>query len=401
MGFLSILALAYSFYHGHIFSRRVRASIDRPKSNFKPQVCLIMPCKGLENGLEENIKAILSQEYPHYEVVLVTDNEYDPAYSTAKSILARYHAANARLYIAEPNPKCSGKVAALLTALNMTRGQADAYAFIDSDSLAAPNWLAELVDPLIDPSIGATTGFRWYFPSRGDFWSLVESAWNAAGTSILFDERFHFPWGGATAVRAETLEKIDIQDAWANALSDDIALTLALRRNGYRTMFLPQCVVATHNKTTLGRFLEWAVRQTALTKVLNEGLWWYALVAFGFLDLVFVLGLTSLGLGLLLGLEWFFPAALLLAPSILGIVNSVQRYSAFERALPQFSREFKQTRVLGSLASFLVPWAMTYCIAKSARLGEIEWRGRKYPINKANTLARSLGGALASGDNPA
>lgn len=348
---------------------------------------MVMPCKGLENGLEENIKAILSQEYPNYEVVLVTDNENDPAYSLARSVIAKNPSANATLFTAEQSPTCSGKVAALLTALKKTQGQADVYAFIDSDSLAAPTWLSELVDPLIDQSIGATTGFRWYFPAGGGFWSYVESAWNAAGTSILFDQRFHFPWGGATAVRAETLEKIKIRDAWLNAVSDDIALTLALRRNGYRTLFLPQCVVATHNQTTRARFLEWAVRQTALTKVLNKGLWRYALVAYGFVDLVLALGLTSLALGFFLEPGWLIPAALLLSPSILGILNSVQRYSAFEQALPHFSREFRKTRILGAFASLLVPWAMTYCLAKSASLREIEWRGRKYPINKQNALA--------------
>jgi cellulose synthase/poly-beta-1,6-N-acetylglucosamine synthase-like glycosyltransferase len=341
----------------------------------------------MERGLEKNIEAVLKQDYPSYEVVVITDTAQEPAFSIAKSVFERNPKAKAELHVSKHIPSCSGKVAALLTALDSTNERADVYAFIDSDALVAPNWLAELVDPLADETIGATTGFRWYFPLTKDFWSHVQSAWNAAGTSLFFDDRYNFPWGGATAVRAQTLDKINIRKAWSNAVSDDMALNLALRQNGYRILFLPQCTVATYCQNTRSQFFEWAIRQSALTRVFNERLWKYALAAYGFFDLVFVLGVISVGLGVYLGLDWFIPAAMLLAPSVLGILRSSQRCATFERALPHLNGEFRKTSLLGAMVSFTMHWIMTYCIVKSARVRQIEWRGRKYTLKKLSTPA--------------
>ena len=386
MGILAILSVLYSFYLGRIFDRNVISSITRTRSDFKPRVALIMPCKGMERELEKNIEAVLKQDYPSYEVVVITDTAQDPAYSIAKSVLERNPKARAELQVSKQIPSCSGKVAALLTALDSTNGRAEVYAFIDSDALVAPNWLAELVDPLADETIGATTGFRWYFPLTKDFWSHVQSAWNAAGTNLLFDDRYNFPWGGANAVRAQTLEKVNIRRAWSNAISDDMALNLALRKNGYRIVFLPQCTVATYCQNTRPQFFEWAIRQSALTRVFNERLWKYALAAYGFLDLAFIFGVISVGLGVHSGLDWFIPSAMLLAPSVLGVLRSSQRCATFQRGLPHLDKEFRKTCLPGSMVSFIMPWIMTYCIVKSARVQQIEWRGRKYTLKKLSTL---------------
>jgi len=346
-----------------------------------------MPCKGDEIGLERNLKAASQQEFPNYRTVIVTDSTEDPAYPIAKSALSGQPEGNSRLYTSDAAVSASGKVAALLTALARDRGQAEVYAFIDSDALVSSRWLGDLVDPLKDESVGATTGFRWYFPSRGGFWSYVEAAWNASGTNLLFNDRCNFPWGGAMAVRAETFEKIGIKQLWADAVSDDLTLNSALRKHGFRISFLPQCTVATFNHTDLQRFLEWATRQTSLTKVFNRGLWKYAAAAYAFFNLVFLLAIVSVVFGVIFAPAWLVPSALLFAPSALGMLRSTQRHSTFSRALPEFKKEFERTRFKEAVASLIVPWVMTYCIIKSVRAHQIQWRGRIYKLTEVNPVA--------------
>jgi cellulose synthase/poly-beta-1,6-N-acetylglucosamine synthase-like glycosyltransferase len=341
-----------------------------------------MPCKGTNLGLEANIRAALQQDYPNYKTVIVTDTLQDEAFALAQSILLKDPSSRAELRISEPIGHCSGKVAALLTALSKTKGQADVYAFLDSDGWIPSSWLAELVDPLVDKTIGATTGFRWYLPIGGGFWSHLESAWNASGTNLLFDERYNFPWGGAMAVRSETLDQIKIGEVWENAISDDLTLNHALRRHGLKIRFLPQCTVATYGKTTAANFLEWATRQTALTRSLNPRLWNYALAAYAFLDLAFILGVIAGVLGAFLGVSLLIPAVMLLAPSVVGTLRSGQRCATFRRALPHLDRELRRGCLRQALASFFVPWIMTYCIIRSARTREIGWRGRRYPLTE-------------------
>ena len=346
-----------------------------------------MPCKGNEPGLERNLKAALQQTYGNYYTAVVTDSIEDPAYAIAKSILSHYPESAAHLYTSDTTIPASGKVAALLTALSREGGEAEVYATIDSDALVSSRWLEDLVDSLKDESVGATTGFRWYFPTRGGFWSYVESTWNASGTNLLFDDRYNFPWGGAMAVRAETLDKIGIREVWLRAVSDDMTLNSALRRHGFKIRFLPHCTVATFNQTDLRRFLNWATRQTTITRIFNRRLWKYAAAAYAFFDFVFLLAVLSLVLGWVFERSWLVPSALLFVPSVFGMLRSVQRNSTFSRAMPQFKKEFEKTRFKEAIASLIVPWIMTYCIIKSARTCEIEWRGRTYKLTDMNPLA--------------
>jgi len=188
-------------------------------------------------------------------------------------------------------------------------------------------------------------------------------------------------------LRSETLDKIRIKDAWRNAVSDDMTLNSALRAHGYQIVFLPQCIVATFNKATWPSLLKWATRQTVITRVFNYGLWRYALAAYSFFDFAFLLSIMGACLGILINQIWFVPTALLLTPSLLGIVRSVQRSTTFSKAMPELKREFNRTKLGDALGSFIVPWIMTYCIIRSVRTHEIEWRGRKYNLTGTKSFA--------------
>jgi cellulose synthase/poly-beta-1,6-N-acetylglucosamine synthase-like glycosyltransferase len=379
-GAVAVLASIYSYYLGIIFDDRVSLSLNKRSLGFTPRTCVVMACKGNEPELERHVEAILTQDYPNYRTIIVTDTVEDPAYSIVNSILSRHRSEDAHLYNSNCNPRASGKVAALLTAIEKDAGTSEAFAFVDSDATVPPGWLAHLVAPLVDDSVGATTGFRWYFPSRGGFWSHVESAWNASGTNLMFSERYNFPWGGAMAIRTETMNAIGMPRVWEDAVSDDLSLNSALRKHDYRTNFLPQCTVATYNRATARSFFTWATRQIALTRAFNRALWRYGFAAYAFFSILMILALASLAAGVLWSPNWFIPSALLFTPSILGILRSSQRITTFKRAMPGYAREFEKNRVVDSIASLIVPWIMTYCIIKSARINEIEWRGRKYKL---------------------
>ena len=388
IGILAVLASIYSNILALRFDRQVSDSLERFSTGYAPRACVIMACKGEEQGLGENIEAILTQTYPNYRTIIIADSTKDPAYPIARTVLANHPTRDAHLYTADIHPNASGKVAALLTALERDGWASDAYAFVDSDALTPKNWLTDIVGPLHEKDVGAATGFRWYFSVRGGFWSHVASAWNASGTNVMFDERYNFPWGGAMAILGRRLKEVDIQAVWERAISDDLTLNMALRERGYRTIFLPQCIVATFNETAMRPFLGWATRQVTLTKAFNRQLWNYGLAAYAFFSAVMALGVVSL-IATITSVLWLVPAALLLLPSILGTIRSSQRITTLKRALPAFSIQFDRTRWADSIASLIVPWIMTYCIIKSARIREIEWRGRTYKISGPSSVASS------------
>ena len=369
------------------FDENVSLRISRNRTGFTPAACVVMACRGGEPHLEESIEAILGQSYPNFRLIIVTDAKDDPAYSVANMVLKRHSTKDAHIFTADAHPRASGKVAALLTGLERDGWASEAYAFVDSDALTTRNWLREMLDPLGDPLIGVTTGFRWYFPEKGGFWSQVESAWNASGTNVMFSEKYNFPWGGAMAILRDKMNAISLRTLWETAFSDDLSLNRALREHKYRVEFLPQCTVITRSQTTGRSFLSWATRQIAITRVFNRRLWVYGLGAYGLFTVLSGLGVASLIAGITLSPIWLLPAVLLLAPSILGVLRSNQRIRTFKHAMPEFASDFEKTHSAHSIASLIVPWIMTYCILKSARTNEIEWRGRKYKLTGQTTLA--------------
>src|SRR5690242_13292470 len=68
-----------SLLSGFRFARYVREQTSKPLPEFDPFVSVIAPSRGLERGLAENFQALLTQDYPRYEIIFVFDRTDDPA----------------------------------------------------------------------------------------------------------------------------------------------------------------------------------------------------------------------------------------------------------------------------------------------------------------------------------
>src|SRR5262245_51971882 len=191
LGFLlfiqSVLAL--------IAALRFRHYALRPhpprQTRYQPKAVVIVPCRGLEHDFEENIRAILAQDYRDYETVFVTESESDPAYDALSRLLKQSRrSAPPTWMVVSGEAKNQGQkvhnLCAALDTLNSIDRRVEVLVFADSDARPTRNWLADLVAPLGDKRIGATTGYRWYLPSNDkdhparNFASSLLSVWNAS-----------------------------------------------------------------------------------------------------------------------------------------------------------------------------------------------------------------------------
>lgn len=59
-------------------------------SNELPAISILKPLKGLEPGLEENLRALLGQDYPDFEVICGAADPRDPALVVARRVAALY-----------------------------------------------------------------------------------------------------------------------------------------------------------------------------------------------------------------------------------------------------------------------------------------------------------------------
>jgi cellulose synthase/poly-beta-1,6-N-acetylglucosamine synthase-like glycosyltransferase len=212
-------------------------------------------------------RALLAQRYSDYEVLFLVESETDPAWHVLNRILTEAPGARAALIVTGTAAGCSQKIHNLLVGLDHVVSETSVLTFVDSDVQVHPYWLKALVAPLGGATVGATSGYRWYVPRRGNVAGSLRSAWNAATLILMAHPRYGFAWGGSTAIRREVFDKLRIRDVWSCGLSDDLLLTQAVRRAGLKISFVAACLVPTFEPCTWRQLLEWTNRQTCIARV--------------------------------------------------------------------------------------------------------------------------------------
>jgi ceramide glucosyltransferase len=300
---LSSIALFQSIFALFAAGRFARYCTSRQlaqSSRHRLKAVIIVPCKGLEDGIEENLRALLTQDYPHYEIIFVTESEKDPAYQLISRIIkqSKQNKPAAWLLVAGEAANRGQKVQNLSAAIEMLNSfnrSAEVLVFADSDARVSHRWLRDLIAPLQedDLRIGATTGYRWYLPVRGGFNSFLLTVWNSSALSLL-GERSRFAWGGGMAIRRDNFDLLEILARWKGSLSDDYTLSAAVKGAGKRIMFIPQCLAVTFADMTLAQLIEFTTRQMRITRVYSPGVWKLATLTHVLYNLAFWGGLLWL-----------------------------------------------------------------------------------------------------------
>jgi cellulose synthase/poly-beta-1,6-N-acetylglucosamine synthase-like glycosyltransferase len=279
---LLVLSSVKSLVDGLAYLRYFRAEMSRrTESSFCPHVSVIVPCRGVDPGLRENLAALLHLDYPSYEVIFVTDNADDPAVAVIHDVVAAEAAGSAswKLVIAPAAKLSSQKVENLREAVLHASGAAEVYAFVDSDARVSRDWLRALVAPLADASIGAATGYRWFISESVGLASELRSVWNASIASALGpNTATNFCWGGSTAIRRATFDRLHIRERWSGTLSDDFVVTRTLIEAGLDIVFVPGAMAATVESCTIIDLFEFTTRQMKITRVYMPRLWILTLI---------------------------------------------------------------------------------------------------------------------------
>lgn len=332
-----------------------------------PAVTLIVPVKGQEPGLEENLRSLAAQDYPDYELLVTARDAADPALAVRPP--------GARVVIAGAGEARTGeKINNLLAAVAQARPESQVLAFADSDGRVEPAWLRALVAPLEDPAVGASTGYRWYFPETGGWWALLRSSWNAVIAGGFGAGQPSFAWGGAMAMRRETFGSAGVGEYWRGAVSDDYRLTQAVRAAGLDIRFAAGAMVAAPGDSSGREFLSWATRQMIITKVYAPRLWWLGMAAH-----VMYCGVQALGLVLAVqGRFWTLPVVL--ATVLPGMWRAELRRRAARLWFPQRAGWLDCHRRAYFWLSLPTTWIWLYTFLASAFTRTIEWRGYRYHL---------------------
>ena len=336
----------------------------QPITNLK--VSIIVPCKGLIKNLEKNLRGICEQNYPDYSVIFVLDSKKDSAYPLINKIVKSTN--NSIIEFSKKINKSSGKISALISGIKKT-GDVDVYVFADSDIRPHRKWLTNLVAHLSENNVGATTGFRWFFPS--DLKSSLISTWNMASMISLFHSLSNYAWGGSTAIKKTLFEKLKIESKWKKGFSDDLILTEAVKKAGYKIKFIPQCIVESPAETSIKKFLQWGTQQFTWVRWYNPFIWF-----FGFCGMLLLQALIPLGFILII-IGFTIPGILMVSVIFFEMICGFTEILVLRRLMCYPKEKFGKITPYALLMPF-VYMLFAYSLILSSIKQEIKWCGKYY-----------------------
>ena len=369
-----------------------KKELAKPVPHFAPVVAVIAPCKGLDAGLKENLTALLEQDYPNYEVLFIVDDKEDSAVGVLEEVSreAAKYAKKTKLIVAPKATESGQKVENLREAVLHISEGAEIIAFVDSDVRTAKDWLFNLVAPLEDATIGATTGYRWFISEKPTFASELRSAWNASIASAFGpNTKENFCWGGSMAIRRDAFEELQIREKWRGTLSDDLTVTHAMLDANLSIHFVPGALTPSIGDCTFREMLEFTTRQMKVTRVYAPKLWLVSFLGSGLFCLVMTTALLITMAGPQNGIEIFIAIATLFTVSVLSISKSWVRLNAVRLVLTDHDEALRK-QILPQLTLWIIsPFIFLYNCVAAVVSRRLVWRGTEYEL-LSNTETRII-----------
>jgi len=370
--YLALTLAATARYLRH--ARSARAAAAAVSASSLPPVTIFKPVHGMEEQLPSNLESFFQQDYPDYEVIFGARDAENPAIKIAEEVRSRYPHIPSRVVLSGAPAWPNAKVFSLD---QMIAASSRSYFIIsDSDVRVEPNFLRNIIPPLLDSEIGLVTCMYRGIPSS-DFWSGLE----ALGLSIEMSsgvmvadmmEGMRFALGPAMAARRDAIDAIGGIAAVADYYSDDFELGNRIWAKDYKVILshhIVQNVLTPRSLLrTLGDQLRWmkSTRYSRPAGHAGSGLT-YA-VPFGILGLVAAgaLGNWTVGLGLF----------------ALACVNRMIQSAVVGWTVARDARAVRFCW-LYPLRDFLgfVAWAISY----TSR--DFYWRGEMYRFGKGVRIA--------------
>jgi cellulose synthase/poly-beta-1,6-N-acetylglucosamine synthase-like glycosyltransferase len=188
----------------------------------------------------DTLRALLNTEYKgEIEIIVIDDGSLDDTAAAVEHISA--NDSRVRLFQQEN----SGKARTLQRALSIARN--DIVVFIDADTQCQRDTLLRLVEPFLDPEVGAVSGHAKVGNLR-TFIAKCQALEYTCGFNL--DRRAYDRWNCMTVVPGaiSAMRKEAIAQAGGlslDTLAEDTDLTLALHRQRRRIVYAPQAIAWT------------------------------------------------------------------------------------------------------------------------------------------------------------
>ena len=352
--------------------------------DYLPKTAVVLCLRGSDPFLSNCLRSLLNQNYPQYDLKLIIDSESDPAWHVVKDTLSDQAATNVQVsHLRMPSPNCSLKCSSLVQAVSELDDSYKVVALVDADAVVHSNWLRELVNPLADAKVGATTGYPWYLPA-GRYWgSSVRYLWNVFAVAKMY--LYRIPWGGTLALKTELIHTTGLLDKWKRAYGEDTMICSVLAKHGMQVVFVPSLIILNREECDLPTLVDWTKRQLLSYRLYHPR--WWAVIADSILTVLVPNLILVLFIAALWTRQWDVVAIFL---NSLGAYMQVLLFVAIalEKGVQQVLRLQDQqspkislaTMTKMSIASTLTLWVYGLAMVSALWMTHVNWRGVTYQV---------------------
>jgi len=346
-----------------------------------PPVSVLKPVHGFEVRLKEKLEGFFRQDYPAYEILFAADEEDDPALGVVREVSARYPQLPCKILVngIPPWPNPPAYSFSRLSEL----AENEILVTSDSDVEVAPNYLREVVAPLLDPKVGMVTCV-YRGKNMAGFWSgltaigmSVEMTAGVLVANLL--EGMKFGLGPTIAVKKEALARIGGYQTLGDYFANDFMIGHLVDNAGYRVVLSHHVIEHVVNQKNFQAMWDNQFRWAKSTRYSRpRGHFGSGLIfalPYGLLGLAAAIALGMTGLGL----------ALLGAAVLNRILESWLVGWGVVRD-PVALKEFWLYPVVRDFLGFIV-WAASYTGARAV------WRDSRYELQGDKIVLRKNAGS--------
>ncbi|MEN6486263.1 MAG: glycosyltransferase family 2 protein [Syntrophobacteraceae bacterium] len=345
-----------------------------------PRVCVIVPLSGSDRRMGHCLESVLSQDYPDYEVLLVTRSRDEAAAAMARRVL-EHRPTGARpccRHIAGGPASSRGqKNHGLLAGIDVAANDREIFVFLDAARETPPTWLSNLTGPIARGETAVTTGYHHILPAKAGLPFLGRAV------TVLFLQHLQEtgwltqPWGGNMAVSKNAFEELGVRAVWERNVVDDVSLAAILAQNGKKAKFVPGAQLCTPlENETLGNWCRWLTRQLLYLKFCLPGSWMIAgLLAClsAILPAAAIVRIAAASTGML-------PAAEVLPDAVL-LCLLLGTAFAWKTSHPSPGPPLRWLA-----ASFATIFVAAFCHMKTLFARRILWRGILYTVSRGGCV---------------
>ncbi len=207
-----------------------------------PSLSVIIPVYNRAGLIGSVIEALLNQQTPPLEIIIVDDGSTDNTGDVVRSYPVKY--------IRQEN---RGPASARNRGFKESKGEV--VAFIDSDCIARPDWLEKVLSGFDSPEVGAVAGSYDIANPESLLSRLIhaEIKWRHSRFG-----RYIRAFGSYNvAIRRDVFERLGgFDETYRTASGEDNDLSYRILKAGYKIRFVPQALVAHYHTEKLFKYLK-------------------------------------------------------------------------------------------------------------------------------------------------